>query len=499
MPQPANLALQRITEARVIALAPAPPTDRPVAPIHTLFPAIHHAHADHSAVGRALALWAATRRAAELAGRAVPRLRSRLRPGRTGARAPAAEALTGPAAVIPVDRFVAYLEEAERAFAADSPVDLLSRIRNTYYSGFLVEQLLPDARARGGRTLHGNPRLGRTAYRHLTARADENGVGDNPAPYLLLPSGEQVDFGHLVLGLDALIHPRTAVPFSAYGVPSIDATGWVADVGMASVWTTKHLEGEPDPRVSRRLAAADRDAYYRMSAPDADLLGDVDVFALRAQWGLAAGQPLSAAIGGYYLGRGRRLPGIRWRRRPHRLGPGLAGGVDPAHRPLQRRLRRRRRRLPAGDPHPARAPDLAGDPLHARPVPGVGGTARGGRAHHLGVVVPSLTRRAGASSSWWSSSPGASSSWSTWWSSSSSSSWCWCWSWWSGRARWWSCSTRSWPARSSTTGSWWSTARWWWCGDWSSAPGWWRWWRPSRSCPWYPARRPWRSARLRPP
>jgi hypothetical protein len=84
MQQPANLALQRITDARVIALAPAPPPDRPVAPIRTLFPAIHHAHADHSAVGRALALWAATRRAAELAGRAVPRLRPRLRAGRAG-------------------------------------------------------------------------------------------------------------------------------------------------------------------------------------------------------------------------------------------------------------------------------------------------------------------------------------------------------------------------------------------------------------------------------
>jgi hypothetical protein len=339
MQQPANLALRRLTGARVIAPAPEPADDPPVAPILTLFPAVHHAHADHSAVGRALALWAATRRAAELAGRAVPRLRSRLRDGHAGARAPAADVLTGVHACIPVDRFIAYLEEAERAFAADSPVELLSRIRNTYYSGFLVEQLLPDARARGGRTLHGNPRLGRTAYRHLTARADENGVGDNPAPYLLLPSGEQVDFGHLVLGLDALIHPRTAVPFSAYGVPNIDATGWVADVGMASVWTTKHVEGEPDPRASRRLAAADRDAYYRMSAPDADLLGDVDVFALRAHWGLAAGQPLSAALAGYYLGHRRRHPGVRWRWRAfaavNRLAYARAGGWvawDPAWR-----------------------------------------------------------------------------------------------------------------------------------------------------------------------
>jgi hypothetical protein len=338
MKQPANLASRGPGDARVIALAAAPPTGGPAAPIRTLFPAVHHAHADRSAVGRALALWAATRRGSELATRAVPRLRARFRAGRARTRAVPAEVLTGPGAVIPVDRFVAYLGEAEQAFAADSPADVLSRIRNTYYSGFLVEQLLPDARARGGRTLHGNPRLGRTALRHLTARADENGVGDNPAPYLLLPSGEQVDVGHLVLGLDALLHPRTAVPFSAYGVPNIDATGWVADVGMASVWTTKHTEGEPDPRASRRLAAADRDAYYRMSAPDADLLGDVDVFALWAAWGLAAGQPLSAALRAYYLGH-RRPPGMRWRWRAfaaaNRLAYGHAGGRiawDPAWR-----------------------------------------------------------------------------------------------------------------------------------------------------------------------
>ena len=331
MEQPAKLPLSTILDARVIA--PAPPAEPPAAPIRTLFPAIHHANADRSAVGRAVALWAATRRAVDLARQAT-RPRARRRAG-----GPAAEVLTGAAAVIPVERFAAYLEEAELAFPDDSPADLLSRVRNTYYSGFLVEQLLPDARARGQTTLHGNPRLGAEAHRHLTARADENGVGDNPAPYLLLPSGEQVDVGHLFLGLDALLHPRTSVPFSAYGVPNIDATGWVADVGMASVWTTRHREGEPDPRVSRPLPAADRDAYYRMSAPDADLLGDVDVFALHAHWGLAAGQPLSAALRGYYLGRARRPPGIRWRWRAfaaaNRLAYARAGSRiawDPAWR-----------------------------------------------------------------------------------------------------------------------------------------------------------------------
>jgi hypothetical protein len=325
-PSPLRLVLPRGTRPGSLAL-PAPihvPT------IRTLFPAVHHLHADRSALRRAVALWAAARRAAGLSpGHTASGLWSR--------RWARSAALTGPAAVVPADQFVAYLEEAERAFPEDSPADLLSRIRNTYYSGFLVSQLLPDSRAHGSRTLHGNPRLGRTAHRHLTARANENGVGDNPSPYVLLPSGEQVDIGHLFLGLEALLHPRTTVPFSAYGVPNIDATGWVADVGMASVWTTKHAEGAPDPRVSRPLPVADRDAYYLMSAPPADLLGDIDVFAVRAQWALAAGQPLSAALRNYYLGRPERPPGLRWRWRAFASANRLAyrrtgGGIawDPA-------------------------------------------------------------------------------------------------------------------------------------------------------------------------
>jgi hypothetical protein len=286
--------------------------DLPVAPAPLRL--VPQLQADRSALRRAQGLWAATRRAVDLSrGHTASRLWSRRWTQRAAHPFTTAAALTGPAAVVPVDRFVAYLEEAEHAFPEDSPADLLSRIRNTYYSGFLVSQLLPDSRAHGSRTLHGNPRLGRVAHRHLTARADENGVGDNPSPYVLLRSGEQVDIGHLFLGLEALLHPRTTVPFSAYGVPNIDATGWVADVGMASVWTTRHARGVPDPRVSRRLPVADPDAYYLMSAPDADLLGDIDVFAVWAQWALSAGQPLSAALRAYYLGRQGGPPGLRWR------------------------------------------------------------------------------------------------------------------------------------------------------------------------------------------
>jgi hypothetical protein len=344
MKQQADLVLADLQAPPIPLRVVAPPADPTgtaelrVPPIRTLFPAVHHVGPDRSALGRALALWAATKRAAELGRRhTASQLWSRRWSRREEVPGSPDAVLTGADAIIPVDRFIGYLEEAERAFPDDSPADLVSRVRNTYYAGFLVEQLLPDARAQGGRTLHGNPRLGRTAHRHLTARADENGAGDNPAPYVLLPSGEQIDIGHLFLGLEALLHPRTTVPFSAYGVPNIDATGWVADVGMASVWTTKHAEGAPDPRVSRQLPWPDRDAYYHMSAPDADLLGDVDVFAVRAQWALAAGQPLSAALRAYYLGHRGRPAGTRWRWRAFaavnrltwsRYGAGIAW--DPA-------------------------------------------------------------------------------------------------------------------------------------------------------------------------
>ena len=122
------------------------PSGRPLPPFawSTTSPADRSALSD-----RARGPWAATRRPPTWAGARPPPASGR------GAGPPAPHPvaggpLTGPEAVVPVDRFVAYLEEAERAFPEDSPADLLSRIRNTYYSGFLVSQLLPDSRAHGG-------------------------------------------------------------------------------------------------------------------------------------------------------------------------------------------------------------------------------------------------------------------------------------------------------------------------------------------------------------
>jgi len=226
--------------------------------------------------------------------------------------------LHGADAVIPLQRFIGYVEEVERANPNDRPADTLSRLRVQYYGGegftdfAKFDQLIPDAPAYDSYTnwMTGepvyNPRgLGNVsadARDHLLARADENAVGDNPSPYLLLPNGERVDVGHLFLAMDALLHPRTGDPYSTYGVPNIDVSGWVADVGIAAVWLDMARRGKPHPDdpVARAGRPMTVDEYFRASAPDEDLHGDIDAFGLRTV--LGGGGPLSAAIRSFYTG-----------------------------------------------------------------------------------------------------------------------------------------------------------------------------------------------------
>lgn len=244
--------------------------------------------------------------------------------------------LTGAAAIIPFATFVADVEAVERANPTDSPQEVLSRIRVQWYSGTAFDQLIPGARTadivpnlspRGGAGFSVVPRrLGAVApdaRARLTAHADENGVGDNPSPYLGLPNGEQVDAGHLFLTLDALAHPRTSAPYSSFGVPNIDPASWAADVGIASVWLTRAEEGNPDSRAPSNPVPPSADDYWRMSAPEQDLLGDVDGFALHSQWSTQPTQTLSAALRAYYGGAPSAAAGVSRRFRAFCAANGL--------------------------------------------------------------------------------------------------------------------------------------------------------------------------------
>ena len=286
-------------------------------------------------------------------------------------------------------------------------------------------------------------------------------------------SGEQVDIGHLFLGLEALLHPARPCPSRPTACPtSTPPAGW-----PTSAWPRSgppSTSRAPRPEGVAPLPAPDRDAYYLMSAPDADLLGDVDVFAMRAQWALAAGEPSRppcapttwAARGGRpaCAGAGGRSP-----RSTVSPTAGPAAGSPGTRRwpGWVRRIDRFNDVYGAGvggslwGTSPVRPPRLAGDAVHARPVPGLGPAAAGGRARGP------ARRLAAAASSWWWSSAGRRSWWSTtWWSSRP-----W-WSWWwpAGTARWWSWARR-WSGWSSvatrlvvvgrsvvSAGGWWRSA-----------------------------------------
>jgi hypothetical protein len=229
---------------------------------------------------------------------------------------------TDPNAIIPIEDFIGYVEDVERAYLNDSMTDIVTRIRVQYYSGIQFQQLMlgshthdiiPAADAGIPAVTRGIDRVGDDAYNHLTAHADENGTGDNPSPYIQLTDGAMVDVGHLLLGLDSLAHPEAGNPYASAGVPGIDPASWVADLGIASVWMTEHEENgtPPSDAPSNRPDLPELDKYYEMSAPDSDLLGDVDSFGMAAVQGPTT---LSAAMRAYYLGQEGAAAGMtmRW-------------------------------------------------------------------------------------------------------------------------------------------------------------------------------------------
>ena len=242
--------------------------------------------------------------------------------GDFGAPHPHTGRLSGAAAVIPIADFIRDVEEVERANPGDSPAQTLSRIRVQWYGSARLSDmvafgsLIPDADAYDlvstpiyrpemdsderlePKDLGAIPAASRD---RLLAHADENATGDNPSPYIQLPSGERIDAGHLFLAADALIHPRTSSPYTTYTVPNIDPSSWVADVGIASVWMTHAQAGDPHPDAPRNPSPPVAADYFRMSAPDEDLLGDIDAFGLDQDLTAHPG-PLSATLRRFYLG-----------------------------------------------------------------------------------------------------------------------------------------------------------------------------------------------------
>lgn len=245
---------------------------------------------------------------------------------------------------LPLDDFLEALQAAESANPQDTPDQLLTRVRQLYYPGtdpdgltfreVAFDHLLPDAPFRlpdGTRRILTPAGMDPIFFHRLTQRAPENPRPgrplDNPSPYLIDVTGARVDLGHVLLTIDALLHPRAGDPYQTFGVPTIDPASWVADVGTAAVWTEEN--GIPDaPHVLPLLPSGqhDLDGYFKMSAPDADLLGDIDGFNIATGW--LPGTSLSSVLIRYYMD-GETLPGA-YRHRFRTFMASLIGSSQPS-------------------------------------------------------------------------------------------------------------------------------------------------------------------------
>jgi Putative peptidoglycan binding domain len=216
-----------------------------------------------------------------------------------------------------VEDYMLAVKDAEAGFRSDSSEQLLTRIRQMYYPGTnpvgltiretAFDQLMlnsPIREANGTRRLITFSHVGATAFSRLTASAFENNAPpqppDNPGPYIVDADGHRVDVGHVLLTIDALVHTTTGPPYTTYGVPGIDPASWVADIGSAAVWAERDA---PDPpRVLPKLSSGDADlpGYFKMSAPDPDLFGDIDGWCILELW-KSKGGSLSDILTSYYL------------------------------------------------------------------------------------------------------------------------------------------------------------------------------------------------------
>jgi hypothetical protein len=216
------------------------------------------------------------------------------------------------------EEYILAVKDAEAAYPGDTPEQMLTRIRQMYYPGTrpdgltfreaAFDELMQDAPIReagGKRRLLSIPPLDITAFSRLTDSARENAVPpappDNPGPYLIDAQEQRVDIGHALLTIDALVHTTTGHPYVDCGIPSIDPASWVGDIGIAAVWTEQ--DGPDAPRVLPKLPSGEPDCagYFKLSAPDPDLLGDIDGFCILELW-KSMGGTLSDVLMAYYLG-----------------------------------------------------------------------------------------------------------------------------------------------------------------------------------------------------
>jgi hypothetical protein len=184
-----------------------------------------------------------------------------------------------------LEDLLTLVKRVEAAYPGDDWKGITTRIRKSYYDGFLWDSMIKERDSYSGLAW---PPLSVEDYKAFTEAKDE--------PELMI-NGESVDIGHLFTGLDAMNFQKTGTIMSTAGVHGPSGATWGGDVGSAlALWTIK---GQKD-RTKRE------DFYENQLATKDDMLGDIDGVAskLMPPGGEAemGGNRLSDRLRWYYQG-----------------------------------------------------------------------------------------------------------------------------------------------------------------------------------------------------
>ena len=187
---------------------------------------------------------------------------------------------------------ITLVERVEAAYPGEDWRGVTTRIRKSYYDGFLWDSMIAPRADYPGLSW---PPLTVEDYKAFaTARSH---------PELRI-NGESVDIGHVFTGLDAMNFPSTGMLMSAAGVDGPPGATWSGDVGSALAEWDLNASSEPDRRLE----------YYNRFASSDDMLGDVDGIAItRIPADMPAGSTLSSRLRWYYQGTGGGASGSRQR------------------------------------------------------------------------------------------------------------------------------------------------------------------------------------------
>lgn len=162
--------------------------------------------------------------------------------------------------------FIALVKRVEAAYGGRPWQDIVTRMRKEYYPGPTIYQqvlepftwnALIDEQSR----LPGLE-VPPVAMSDLAALRDHAVVTG--------PSGEAIDIGHILTGVDSYNFPHVSGTFAKGGIEGPAAASWGGDVGSAlAKWAVDGVPGDQS-----------KQDFYNLLANPADMLGDVDGLAL---------------------------------------------------------------------------------------------------------------------------------------------------------------------------------------------------------------------------